>query len=55
MRYRAALRPDEAGEPGFEPGLADPESAVLPLYYSPLESGRNRTRTYDLYDVNVAL
>ena len=24
-----------AGEPGFEPGLADPESAVLPLDDSP--------------------
>ena len=24
-----------AGEPGFEPRQADPESAVLPLHYSP--------------------
>ena len=24
-----------AGEPGFEPGLNDPESFVLPLHYSP--------------------
>ena len=24
-----------AGEEGFEPSLADPESAVLPLDYSP--------------------
>ena len=23
------------GEPGFEPGLTDPESVVLPLHYSP--------------------
>lgn len=25
----------QAGEPGFEPGLTDPESVVLPLHYSP--------------------
>ena len=25
-----------AGEEGFEPSLADPESAVLPLDYSPV-------------------
>ena len=24
-----------AGEPGFEPGPTESESAVLPLYYSP--------------------
>ena len=24
-----------AGEPGFEPGLTESESVVLPLYYSP--------------------
>ena len=24
-----------AGEPGFEPGPPEPESAVLPSYYSP--------------------
>jgi hypothetical protein len=27
-----------AGEPGFEPGLTDPESAVLPLDDSPTAS-----------------
>ena len=27
-----------AGEPGFEPGLPDPESGVLPLHHSPLSN-----------------
>ena len=27
-----------AGDPGFEPGLTDPESAVLPLDESPTSS-----------------
>src|SRR4029079_19064957 len=31
MRVRTEL----AGEPGFEPGLTESESAVLPLNYSP--------------------
>jgi len=26
---------EETGEPGFEPGVTDPESVVLPLHYSP--------------------
>ena len=26
---------EETGEPGFGPGLTDPESVVLPLHYSP--------------------
>jgi hypothetical protein len=28
-----------AGDPGFEPGLTDPESAVLPLDESPTRWG----------------
>ncbi len=30
----------ETGEPGFEPGLTDPESAVLPLHHSPRTPGQ---------------
>ena len=29
-----------AGEPGFEPRLTVLETAVLPLYYSPVNGGR---------------
>ena len=28
------------GEPGFGPGLTDPESVVLPLHYSPIKTLR---------------
>ncbi|CAN0450366.1 unnamed protein product, partial [Ectocarpus fasciculatus] len=28
-----------AGEPGFEPGLTESESAGLPLTYSPMPNG----------------
>ena len=28
-------RAGATGEPGFEPGLTDPESVVLPLHHSP--------------------
>lgn len=29
-----------AGEPGFEPGLTESESAGLPLTYSPIDTAR---------------
>ena len=32
----ARMAKDMAGDPGFEPGHADPESAVLPLDESPV-------------------
>jgi hypothetical protein len=31
-----------AGDPGFEPGLTDPESAVLPLDESPTREDYNK-------------
>lgn len=51
--------------PGLEPGSREPESRILPLYYIPLEVGRELiysrryinmttkdTNFYDFYNIN---
>ena len=40
-----------AGEPGFEPRLTVLETAVLPLYYSPIKVGA-LTHPLDIVDSN---
>ena len=53
--YRDAKKP-LTGEPGFEPGLTDPESVVLPLHHSPVSVEIYFLFAYyaDLSDVTVA-
>jgi hypothetical protein len=35
MNADSFVESGKTGEPGFGPGLTDPESVVLPLHYSP--------------------
>ena len=49
-RARSNYKRAIAGPPGFEPGLTDPESAVLPLHHGPVVEPAEMLLTPTGYD-----